>query len=166
MLERVTTIEVQPIIINITVLGGEVSDQYNTGGKRVSMLVDGKMTLSTLQEPNTTWMMFKTNDPAIATRLLPSHRPMTHRISDPKDWTFGASSDGQNWVTLDQRSNIARSGTSHKPSSADNNELYQYYRLRVTKNNGATMYFSLQSGHCLDLNLNRFIYYIKIRDSF
>lgn len=142
MLERVTTIEVQPIIINITVLGGEVSDQYNTGGREgIAMLVDGKNDTKYLAGHNTTWMMFKTNDPAIVTRYsLTSANDAPDR--DPKDWTLEASSDGQNWVTLDQRSNITfpLRYQTQTFEIADNNELYQYYRLRVTKNNGATIF--------------------------
>lgn len=141
-LEREINIDVQPIIINVTVLGGEVSDQYNTtGGEGIAMLVDGNLKSKYLAGHTTTWMMFRTNEPAIITRYaLTSGNDAPSR--DPRDWVLEASNDGASWVTLDQREGITfplREQTVNF-EVADNNELYQYYRLRVTRNNGSSIF--------------------------
>lgn len=141
-LDRETTVEVQPIIINVTSLGGTVSDQHNTtGGEGILKLVDGDINSKYLCWSNTTWMMFKTNEPAIVTRYsMTSANDASGR--DPKDWVLEASNDGSSWVTLDERSNITfpMRFQTQTFEIAGNSTLYQYYRLRVTRNNGASIF--------------------------
>lgn len=136
------TIDVQPIIINITSLGGVVSDQYNkTGGEGIDKLVDGDINSKYLAGARTTWMMFKTNDPAIVTRYsLTSANDARER--DPKNWTLQASNDGVNWTVLDQRQDIAfpiRFQTQTFEIEG-NDTLYQYYKLDVTENAGSSIF--------------------------
>ena len=142
-LERVSNIEVMPIIINVTSLGGEVSDQFNTtGGEGVDKVVDGTLDTKYLTgQSRTPWIMFRTNDPAIVTRYsLTSANDAQAR--DPKSWRLEASNDGENWTTLDTRTNITFP-LRHQLQTfeiSNNNELYQYYRLFITENHGNNLF--------------------------
>jgi hypothetical protein len=141
-LGREANIEVQPVIINITALGGEVSDQFNTGGgEGIAMLVDGNIKSKYLTgNSRTPWMMFRTNEPAIVTRYeMTSGNDAPER--DPKSWRLEASNDGENWVVLDERRNITfpvRESTQR--FEVENDELYQYYKLQITENNGSNLF--------------------------
>ena len=133
----------QPIIVNVTSLGGVISDQYNTGGgEGIEKLIDGNSETKYLtSRGSTTWMMFKTNNPAIVSRYsLTSANDAQSR--DPQDWVLEASNDGENWVTIDERKGIVfpiRYQTQTFEVSG-NNEQYQYYRLDVRKNAGASIF--------------------------
>jgi hypothetical protein len=141
-LGREANIEVQPVIINITALGGEVSDQFNTGGgEGIAMLVDGNIKSKYLTgNSRTPWMMFRTNEPAIVTRYeMTSGNDAPER--DPKSWRLEASNDGENWVVLDERRNITFPGReSTQRFEVENDELYQYYKLQITENNGNNLF--------------------------
>lgn len=141
-LGREANIEVQPVIINITALGGEVSDQFNTGGgEGIAMLVDGNIKSKYLTgNSRTPWMMFRTNEPAIVTRYeMTSGNDAPER--DPKSWRLEASNDGENWVVLDERRNITFPGReSTQRFEVENDELYQYYKLQITENNGSNLF--------------------------
>lgn len=142
-LSRESNIDVQPIIVNVTSLGGVISDQYNTGGgEGIEKLIDGNSETKYLtSRGSTTWMMFKTNNPAIVSRYsLTSANDAQSR--DPQDWVLEASNDGENWVTIDERKGIVfpiRYQTQTFEVSG-NNEQYQYYRLDVRKNAGASIF--------------------------
>lgn len=64
----------------------------------------------------------------------------------PKDWTFEGSNDGQNWIVLDNRSNITDwvAGTK-KVFYIDKNKIgsYSYYRVNASVNNGNASHISL-----------------------
>ena len=105
-LSNKTTSNVQPIIINITSLGGTVSDKNNTtGGEGIEKLVDGNLESKYLTGSRTTWAMFKTNNPSLVSRYsLTSGNDAPGR--DPKNWTLQGSNDGNNWTVIDSRENI------------------------------------------------------------
>lgn len=143
LLSREANIDVQPVIINVTVLGGEESDQFNTGGgEGIAKLVDGDLGSKYLTGGSRTpWMQFKTNEPAIITRYeLTSGNDAPER--DPKSWRLEASNDGSTWVTLDERRNVVFPDrrSTQRFEVAGNSTLYQYYRLQVTENGGSNLF--------------------------
>jgi len=140
-LERVINMEVQPIIINVTVLGGQTSDQYNTtGGEGVDKVTDGNHNSKYLTGNRQTWIKFITNNPQIVKRYtLVSGNDAPER--DPKDWNLEASTDGENWVILDERRNMAFGGRNAESRFDVNNDtMYQYYRLNILNNNGGNLF--------------------------
>ena len=140
-LDRVANIEVQPIIINVTVLGGQTSDRYNTtGGEGVAKVTDGNNNSKYLTGNRQTWIKFITNEPQIVKRYtLVSGNDAPER--DPKDWNLEASTDGENWVILDERRNMAFGGRKAESRFDVNNDtMYQYYRLNVLNNNGSNLF--------------------------
>ena len=63
----------------------------------------------------------------------------------PKAWTFEASNDGENWVTLDTQTNEtdwSATGES-RDYSFTNDTAYTYYKFDCTELNGATDYLQL-----------------------
>lgn len=140
-LDRVANIEVQPIIINVTTLGGQTSDQFNTtGNEGVAKVTDGNNNSKYLTRSQTTWIQFITNKPQVVKRYtLVSGNDAPGR--DPKDWRLEASKDGQNWVVLDERKNMAFGGRNAESRfDVNNDEMYQYYKLVVTANNGESLF--------------------------
>lgn len=60
----------------------------------------------------------------------------------PKTWTFEASLNGTDWVTLDTRANVNTwEAYNFKDFRFTNTTAYRYYRLNCTANNGSTQYF-------------------------
>jgi len=58
---------------------------------------------------------------------------------DPKNWQFQGSNDGSSWTTLDTRTGETFSARFQaKGYTFSNATAYQYYRLNVTLNSGAT----------------------------
>lgn len=140
-LSREATINVSPIIINVTSLGGTVSDKYNTGGgEGIEKLVDGDLNSKYLAGQPTTWAQFKGNKPSIVTRYtLVSGNDAKER--DPKDWTLYGSNNGEDWTVLDVRTDITFINRKEiQTYEFDNNELFQYYKLDITRNNGAGIF--------------------------
>lgn len=59
---------------------------------------------------------------------------------DPKDWEFEGSNDGENWTTLDKRSDQAfDKRNERKAYEFDNKAAYKYYRLNITSNHGESI---------------------------
>ncbi|MGI6074714.1 MAG: DUF4998 domain-containing protein [Fermentimonas sp.] len=142
-LDKETTIDVKPIIINITSLGGKVSDKYNTtGGEGIEKVRDGNENTKYLCRANNTWIVFEPTNPAIVTKYtLTTGNDAPGR--DPKDWKLEASNDGNNWVTLDEKIGYnfgAPRKQTHTFEIPDNDQTYKYYRLNVTKNAGESLF--------------------------
>ncbi|WP_235885497.1 discoidin domain-containing protein [Paenibacillus cymbidii] len=56
---------------------------------------------------------------------------------NPKNWTLQGSNDGEDWTTLDTRSDQSFASYYQKNTyTFNNNKPYRYYRLEVTSNNG------------------------------
>lgn len=67
----------------------------------------------------------------------------TFFIRDPRDWTLAGSTDGNEWVVLDTRTEQDFSDREDNTSSTKKYEIegaaaYTFYRLQITANNGAT----------------------------
>ncbi|MBO7938581.1 GH92 family glycosyl hydrolase [Streptomyces antibioticus] len=111
----------------------------NTGGGEVKEnLVDGEPTTKWLTFATTGWVEFDFDKPAkIVTYALTSANDYAER--DPKDWTLKGSTDGKDWKTVDTRAGESfperfRTKSYDLAEPAE----YRYFRLDVTKNNGAS----------------------------
>lgn len=136
-LSNKTTSNVPPIIINVTSLGGTISDKNNTTGKEgIEKLVDGDLGSKYLTGTKTTWAIFKTNNPSLVSRYsLTSGNDAPGR--DPKNWTLQGSNDGNNWTVIDSRENIKFPLREQTITfEIENETVYSYYKLDITENNG------------------------------
>ncbi|MEU3281747.1 GH92 family glycosyl hydrolase [Streptomyces antibioticus] len=111
----------------------------NTGGGEVKEnLVDGEPTTKWLTFTTTGWVEFDFDKPVkIVTYALTSANDYAER--DPKDWTLKGSTDGKDWKTVDTRAGESfperfRTKSYDLAEPAE----YRYFRLDVTKNNGAS----------------------------
>lgn len=58
---------------------------------------------------------------------------------DPTDWTFQGSLDGENWVTLDRKSNhVFEERMQQKVYRFSNRVAFKFYKLHITRNNGSS----------------------------
>ncbi|MET9131408.1 GH92 family glycosyl hydrolase [Streptomyces antibioticus] len=111
----------------------------NTGGGEVKEnLVDGEPTTKWLTFATTGWVEFDFDKPAkIVTYALTSANDYAER--DPRDWTLKGSTDGKDWKTVDTRAGESfperfRTKSYDLAEPAE----YRYFRLDVTRNNGAS----------------------------
>ncbi len=57
---------------------------------------------------------------------------------DPADWSLQASTDGEGWVYLDSRTNqVFEERQQQKVFRFTNRVAYKFYKLQITRNNGA-----------------------------
>ncbi|WP_175524963.1 GH92 family glycosyl hydrolase [Streptomyces sp. CAI-85] len=111
----------------------------NTGGGEVKEnLVDGEPTTKWLTFATTGWVEFDFDKPVkLATYALTSANDYAER--DPRDWTLKGSTDGKDWKTVDTRAGESfperfRTKSYDLAEPAE----YRYFRLDVTRNNGAS----------------------------
>lgn len=86
------------------------------------------------------WMQQEFSEPQIVNRYtLTSGNDSPER--DPKTWTLEGSSDSTTWEVLDTRSNETfNSRGLTKEFIVDNQDAYNYYRINITENGGATLF--------------------------
>lgn len=73
---------------------------------------------------------------------------------DPRDWTLSGSNDGENWTTLDTRTNeVFEERFQTKIYEFDNETAYQYYRFDIAKNagDGLTQLAEIQLSNGVDV---------------
>lgn len=139
-LTNTQTVTVQPVVINLMSIEGEISDQYNNSrspeGERVIYVIDNDPNTKYLAFEQTTWMMWKMNRTFIATKyVLTSANDAPGR--DPKDWILEGSDDGINWTELDRQSNFSFSDRFQKATfNLSNRTAYSHYKLTVLSNHG------------------------------
>ncbi|MFF5532094.1 GH92 family glycosyl hydrolase [Streptomyces cinerochromogenes] len=113
------------------------SAENSGAGEVKENLVDGEPGTKWLTFAPTGWVEFDLDKPIkIATYALTSANDYAER--DPRDWTLKGSTDGKDWKTVDTRSGETFS-ERFRTESYDLAEPaeYQYFRLEVTRNNGA-----------------------------
>ena len=135
-LDNEITSTVQPIIINVTSLGGSVSDPFNTtGGEGIEKLIDGDLGSKYLTRNKKTWALFKGSAPSLVTRYsLTSANDDANR--DPKNWTLEGSNNGTDWTLLDTR--IAIEFPLRRQTQTFeivNKTTYSYYKLSMENKN-------------------------------
>lgn len=108
------------------------------------------LTFMTPDEENPVEIGFSTANPCVITSyLIASANDEPTR--DPKAWSFYGSNDGNEWVLLDQQSNISFTGRHEQQIfSFNNTESYGTYKLLITENMGGadcTQLASLEIGN-------------------
>ena len=85
------------------------------------------------------WLQYEFDEPlVISSYSLTSANDFPDR--DPQDWQLQGSNDGVNFVTLDTQSDRDFANRFQTNSyNIANTEAYQYYRLNITDNNGASV---------------------------
>lgn len=126
---------------DITADGGTLSAQYGgneseeTYVKLIDKTADSKYLVV---DQSNLWVDYKANGVyLLSSYSLTSANDAPDR--DPKDWSLYGSKDGKTWMLIDQQINQQfnyRGATQYYSSSAV--EGYQYYRLHITQNNGAS----------------------------
>ncbi|MFF4572826.1 GH92 family glycosyl hydrolase [Streptomyces sp. NPDC001410] len=114
------------------------SGENEGAGEVKENLVDGEPGTKWLTFQPTGWVEFDLDKPIkLVTYALTSANDFDER--DPKDWTLRGSTDGRDWKTIDTRSGESFSERFQTKSYdlAEPGE-YQFFRLDVTKNNGAS----------------------------
>ncbi|MFJ5772749.1 GH92 family glycosyl hydrolase [Streptomyces sp. NPDC093094] len=110
----------------------------NTGGGEVKEnLVDSEPSTKWLVFQPAGWTEFELDKPVkLTTYALTSANDYAER--DPRDWTLKGSADGTDWKTLDTRTGETfaerfQTKNYNLPEPAE----YRYFRLEITRNNGA-----------------------------
>ncbi|MDT4986004.1 MAG: hypothetical protein QOI74_98, partial [Micromonosporaceae bacterium] len=115
----------------------QASGETTAGGEVKENLNDGDVNSKWLVFAPTAAVQFKLAQPVAVVRYaLTSANDEAMR--DPQDWTLQGSADGQTWTDLDRQTGqmfTARMQT--REFAFANTTAYPFYRLDVTRNNGA-----------------------------
>ena len=93
-------------LVDITDDGGVISGQYNNSpaNEGIDKLIDNSTSSKHVILANASWIQYKATQSYIVTKYsITSGNDAPAR--DPKNWTLYGSSDGLNFVVIDQRSN-------------------------------------------------------------
>nr|WSZ97371.1 fibronectin type III domain-containing protein [Streptomyces sp. NBC_00857] len=124
---------------DLTDNGGTITAQYESGSaaENYPKLIDNDVSTKYFMPRTTGWVQYRSAAPAVVDRYtITSANDATDR--DPKDWTLQGSSDGTTWTTLDTRTDQTFAGRGRTRGFAvAGSAAYSYYRLAVSKNNGA-----------------------------
>jgi len=107
-----------------------------SSGQDVTMTVDGKADTKWCLEHQgkpVVWVAHYPTKTVVANYSFISGNDMPNR--DPKNWTLEGSLDGQKWVVLDQRKNIAPHEQRHQARAYEfkNDQAYQHYRFTFSE---------------------------------
>ncbi|HEU4426425.1 MAG TPA: GH92 family glycosyl hydrolase [Pilimelia sp.] len=124
------------IMNRVTEVTASADNPPNEVKERVA---DGDVNTKWLTRATTGWVQFKLAAPVTAIQYtMTSANDAPTR--DPRDWTLEGSTDGQTWTTLDTQTDQMFTGRfENKTYTFANTTAYQYYRLNITRNNGATI---------------------------
>lgn len=132
--------------IDYTDQGGTTSSQYNDSPVNESHdnVFDDNVSTKYLTFHNSAWVQFTFNNNArkkLTSYSLSSANDAPER--DPRNWTLLASNDGNDWTTLDTRTNeFFPARLLKREFSVDSNIEYSMYRLQMTNNSGAILQIS------------------------
>ncbi|RVX40981.1 putative alpha-1,2-mannosidase [Nonomuraea polychroma] len=115
------------------------SGENTAGGEVKENLADGDTNTKWLVFAGTAWAHYKLSSPVAVVRYaLTSANDAPGR--DPRDWQLQGSQDGQNWTTLDTRTEETFGARfQRKEYTFANTTAYAYYRLNITRNGGASI---------------------------
>jgi M6 family metalloprotease-like protein len=82
---------------------------------------------------NSYWVQYQSNLPVVVSSYAITSGDAP--AYNPRNWTFSASTDGENWTVLDSREEQFFSGIESKNYLVNAPEAYSYFRLNVTKIN-------------------------------
>lgn len=144
--------------LDVTAQGTLTVSHDNSGGptskEGSANLVDNDYTTKFYTDKfNTTSFWMQLSFPAaqvISAYTLTSANDAADR--DPKDWKFQGSDDGENWVTLDERTGYlfsARYQTVKFELNQPDNQGHKMYRLLINNNNGGGVKFQMEEWRML-----------------
>src|SRR6266540_704396 len=115
----------------------QASGENASAGEVKENLNDGDFQSKWLVFTSTAWVQYKLSEPvAVVHYALTSANDEPGR--DPQDWTLRGSQDGQAWVDLDrQTGQMFTERFQTKEYHFTNATAYLFYRLDITRNNGA-----------------------------
>lgn len=126
------------------IIGGKQSVSRESGGgpngvEGSNNVIDGDSRTKFLVgwSPSNVDLIFELVSPAIAgAYTITSANDAIDR--DPADWNLQGSSDGENWIYLDSRTNQAfEERQQQKVFRFSNRIAYKFYKLQITRNNGS-----------------------------
>lgn len=120
-------------IVNIEVSG------ENPPSETKNKLIDRDSTSKWLTFEDTAFIEFELEEAdTVVKYALTSANDYAGR--DPQDWELLGSNDGENWTTLDNRSDQSfEDRYERKLYEFDNDTAYQYYRLNINQNHGESI---------------------------
>jgi len=109
----------------------------NPPNEVAARVIDGDPSTKWLAFTSTATLTFKFGEPVTAVQYtMTSANDAPER--DPRDWTLEGSTDGQRWTTLDRQTDqVFTARFQNKEYRFANTTAYQFYRLVITRNNGA-----------------------------
>lgn len=140
-LSNKTTLNVEPVVINLMNTPGTVSDRFNTGGgEGIEKVIDNNPNTKYLCGSQQTWMLWKMERAFIASKYtMTSANDAPSR--DPKDWVLEGSNDGTSWTQLDKQTDYTFPNRFQKVTfNLPNRTAYTHYRLNVTANHGSNLF--------------------------
>jgi len=122
--------------VDITNLPGSITAQYSDSpaNEDIEKLIDNNPNSKFLTFHASSWVQFESaNAYMLASYTLTSGNDAPAR--DPKDWTLKGSNDGQNWTTIDTRTNQDFPNRNQKRTfSVTGASSFSFYRLEMTHN--------------------------------
>lgn len=118
----------------------EVRDQYNTtGAEGMDKVADNSIYSKYLAWAPVTWVRYYLPAGAVATAYsITSANDAVER--DPKNWIFQGSNDSNTWTDLQVQTNqLFTTRFKKRTYILSNTASYQYYRLKITTNNGGAI---------------------------
>ena len=121
--------------------GGIATDSGNTNGAKKAF--DHNTGSGWFYKGTTGWLRYDLgHTERVQSYTIRSASGLVSR--DPKDWQFQGSNDSSTWVTLDTQSNQAFTRRLElKTYAIANPNVYRFYRLNVTANNGDVVFTDL-----------------------
>src|SRR5690606_32277335 len=128
-----------------TVIGGRHTVSRESGGgpdgvEGSNNVIDGNPETKFFigWDPKEVSLTFELNEPAVAgAYTITSANDLADR--DPVDWNLQGSMNGDNWVTLDTKTNQAFEQRMQQRIFYFKNIVpYKFFRLNITRNNGSS----------------------------
>ena len=120
--------------IDITDRPGTISAEFEVGSpanEGIDKIIDNDNNTKYLTFNGAGWVQFQADQPwVVGSYAIMSANDSATR--DPVQWTFQGSTDGTNWVTLDERSEEDfEIRYQHRYFDFENDTAYSYYRLNL-----------------------------------
>lgn len=116
---------------------GKVTDSAGTAGAALNNLFDNNSSTAVSIDSQAPWIQYDFTRSKEAVRMYTLTSASGNANADPKSWVLKGSNDGQNWTTLDTRTNEVFTWRQQTRAFAIASDTeYASYRLEVTENGG------------------------------
>lgn len=128
-------------LVNIIANCGDASSQYNDSpsNEDIANLTDGSVYSKYLTFHASAWVQVNACQQYVVNKYaISSANDAAER--DPMNWMLKGSVDGNNWTTLDSRSNVDFPNRNQRREFIINNsQAVRYYRLEMNNNSGSIL---------------------------